>query len=145
MPEGRRRCLDSKRSQVREVCVAKHCPNPDCAGLARDGCVAEYDDRLAECLDCGTRLVTGPSDRDRELGLEFNDLQTVFIAASVIQGHIVAGAIESEGIPVYIKGEMLQGAVGELSADVHQVEIQVPVERADGARQIAMRFEGKLN
>jgi hypothetical protein len=40
---------------------------------------------------------------------------------------------------------MLQGAVGELSADVHQVEIQVPVERARGAREIAMRFEGPFD
>jgi len=125
-----------------ETGVAKHCPNPDCAGLARDGCVAEYHDELIECIDCGAHLVSGLSQRDRELGLEFNDLQTVFIAANVVQGHLVAGLIEAKGIPVYIKGEMLQGAVGELSADVRLVEIQVPVERALDARQIAMRFEG---
>ena len=123
--------------------MAQHCPNPDCVGLARDGSVAEYNDRLGRCLDCGARLVSGEFQPDRELGLEFNDLQTVFIAANVVQGHLVAGSIEAEGIPVYIKGEMLQGAVGELSADVHQVEVQVPVERALHARQIAMRFEGQ--
>jgi hypothetical protein len=125
--------------------VAKHCPNPDCAGLARDGSVAEYDDRIVECLDCGVRLVTGLSlPEDPELGLEFNDLETVFIAASAVQGHLVASSIEAEGIPVYIKGEMLQGAVGELSADVHQVEVQVPVERSERAREVAMRFEGRF-
>lgn len=124
--------------------MSKHCPNPDCAGLARDGCVAEYDDRIVECLDCGARLIKGLSLPDPELGLEFVELETVFIAASVVQGHLVAGSIEAEGIPVYIKGEMLQGAVGELSADVHQVEVQVPVERAEQARQIAMRFEGRF-
>ena len=124
--------------------MAKHCPNPDCAGLARDGSVAEYDDRIVECLDCGARLVRGLSLPDSELGLEFVELETVFIAASVVQGHLVAGSIEAEGIPVYIKGEMLQGAVGELSADVHQVEVQVPAERAEQARQIAMRFEGRF-
>jgi len=122
--------------------VVKHCPNPDCAGLARDGCIAEFDVRLFECIDCGARLVSGQAQPDRELGLEFNDLRTIFIAASIVQGHLVAGSIEAEGIPVYIKGEMLQGAVGELSADVRLVEIQVPVERALDARQIAMRFEG---
>ncbi len=123
----------------------KHCPNQECVGLARDGCVAEFDDRLVECLDCGGRLVRGHSFPDREPGLEFNDLETVFIAGNAVQGHLVAGSIEAEGIPVYIKGEMLQGAVGELSADVHQVEIQVPVERARGAREIAMRFEGPFD
>jgi hypothetical protein len=123
--------------------LAKHCPNPECAGLARDGCVAEYNDWLVDCLDCGTRLVSGTHRPDRDIGLEYNELRTVFIAASVVQGHLVGGAIEAEGIPVYIKGEMLQGAVGELSADVQQVEVQVPIEREDQARQIAMRFEGR--
>lgn len=137
--------FETDRLQVKETGVAKHCPNPDCVGLARDGCVAEYDDRLVRCLDCDARLVAGPSQPDHELGLEFNDLRTVFIAASVVQGHLVAGTIEAEGIPVYLKGEMLQGAVGELSADVRQVEVQVPVERAERARQIAMRFEGPLD
>jgi len=88
--------------------------------------------------------VKGLSLPNEEVGLEFLELETVFIAASAVQGHLVAGTIEAEGIPVYIKGEMLQGAVGELSADVHQVEVQVPVERAEQARQIAMRFEGRF-
>ena len=123
--------------------MVKHCPNQECAGLARDGCVAEYVDALVECIDCGTRLVSGHGERDLDPALEFNALQTVFIAANSTEGHVVAGAIEAEGIPVYIKGEMLQGAVGELSALEYQVEIQVPIERADRAREIAMRFEGR--
>ena len=123
--------------------MAKHCPNPECAGLARDGCVAEFNDTLVECLDCGASLAPGTHRPERDLGLEYNDLRTVFIAEGVVQGHLVAGAIEADGIPVYIKGEMLQGAVGELSADVRQVEVQVPFEREDEARRIAMRFEGR--
>jgi hypothetical protein len=123
--------------------LAKHCPNPACAGLARDGVVAEYVDRLIECVDCGARLVAGPPGADPEPGLEYNDLRTVFIAANGVQAHLVAGAIEAEGIPSYLKGEMLTGAVGELGADTHHVEVQVPAERAEEARTIAMRFEGR--
>ena len=37
---------------------------------------------------------------------------------------------------------MLQGAIGELAADVRNVEVQVPLERYDDARAVAMRFEG---
>ena len=85
--------------------------------------------------------MSGLRQPDHELALEYNDLQTVFIAANPVQGHVLASAIEAEGIPVYIKGEMLTGAVGELAADVLRVEVQVPVERADRAREIAMRFE----
>ncbi len=122
--------------------MARHCPNPDCAGLIRDGAVAEFVDSVETCLDCGSRLEPGSGEIDREPGLEYNELHTVFIAANVVQGHLVAGAIEAEGIPVYIKGEMLSGAVGELAADTHQVEIQVPVDRVERAREIALRFEG---
>jgi hypothetical protein len=127
----------------REDRVARYCPNPDCAGLARDGSIAQFNDTLVDCIDCGERLVPGLPSSDGDLGLEYNDLRTVFIAENVVQGHLVAGTIEAEGIPVYLKGEMLQGAVGELSADVRQVEVQVPLERVDRARQIAMRFEGR--
>ena len=123
--------------------MVKHCENQDCTGLARDGTVAEFVDALTECLDCGTELVSGPAPAEPDLGLEFNPLKTVFIAGHATHGHVVAAAIESEGIPVYIKGEMLQGAVGELPSLAYQVEIQVPVERADQAREIAIRFESR--
>lgn len=121
--------------------VTRHCPNPDCAGLARDGRIAEYDDRVASCLDCGGPLLAGPAP-EIDPALEYNGLRTVFIAENVVQGHLVAGAIEGSGIPVYLKGEMLQGAIGELAADVRNVEVQVPIERFDEARALAMRFEG---
>jgi hypothetical protein len=97
---------------------------------------------MALCLDCGARLVAGTAETNAEPGLEYIDLRTVFIANSVVQGHLVAGVLEAAGIPVYIKGEMLQGAVGELAADVSQVEVQVPFERMDFARELASRFEG---
>jgi hypothetical protein len=124
--------------------VSRHCPNPECLGLARDGRVAEFEDTIETCIDCGTRLLPGEWLPDEDPALEYNDLRTVFIAENPVQGHLVAGAIEAEGIPVYLKGEMLQGAVGELAPDVRQVEVQVPAERVDRAREIAMRFEGRI-
>jgi len=121
--------------------LTRHCPNPDCPGLARDGIVAEFVDHMSECVDCGERLAFGPAVSPDDPVLEYNDLRTVFIASSAVQGHLVGGAIESAGIPVYIKGESLQGAVGELAVDVAQVEVQVPVERMDDAREIVVAFE----
>jgi hypothetical protein len=99
---------------------------------------------MSVCVDCGGRLVAGcaVADPDREPGLEYNDLRTVFIANSVVQGQVVASTIEAAGIPVYVKGEMLQAAVGELAADVGQVEVQVPIDRVERAREIALLFEG---
>lgn len=125
--------------------MARHCPNPICAGLARDGCVAEYDDVVEACLDCGSSLLPGEALPEPDPAFEYNDLRTVFISDNVVQGHLVAGAVEAEGIPVYLKGEMLQGAIGELAPDVRQVEVQVPMERVDRAREIALRFEGRAD
>ncbi len=50
-------------------------------------------------------------------------------------------ALEAENIPVHIAGEALMGAVGELPATLLQVEVQVPPEYAEHAREIALQCE----
>ncbi len=124
--------------------MIRHCANPDCAGLARDGVVAEFRDTVELCLDCGAVLAPGerPPAPDPERGVEFLELVTIFIASDLSQGQVVASTIDAAGIPVFVKGELLQGAVGELPPAVGQVEVQVPIERAQNAREIAMRWEG---
>ena len=121
--------------------MTKHCPNENCPGLARDSVVAEFVDELERCLDCDARLIRGVAFPEPPAPFEYNDLRTVFIAADVVHGHLVAGAIEVEGIPVYLKGEALRSAVGELPPDVMQIEVQVPVANEEQGRAIAMRFE----
>lgn len=121
--------------------MTKHCPDPECAGLARDGVVAEYQDSIVDCLDCGARLISGPPGADPERTVEFHELVTVYHAPHVLAGQAIASALESEGIPVYLKGAMLTGAVGELPVTVAQVEVQVPSERADRAVEIVRDFE----
>lgn len=121
--------------------MLKHCPNPDCEGLARDGVVAEFRDTVSHCLDCGEPLALGERPTAVELATEYVELVTIFIAADFSQGQLVAGVIESAGIPVFLKGEHLVGAVGELPATVSQLEVQVPIEREEDARQIAMAWE----
>ena len=114
--------------------MAKHCPNPNCAGLARDGCVAEYGDAVETCLDCGSSLLPGEALSDPDPAFEYNELRTVFIADNVVQGHLVAGAIEAEGIPVYLKGEMLQGAINEHGLEDDMSALALTYERLTGAR-----------
>ncbi len=124
--------------------VVKHCPNERCPGLARDGFVPEFIDALERCVDCGTRLIRGEAAPEPPPPLEYVDLRTVFIAADVVQGHLVRSLLEVEGIPVHLKGEGLRAAVGELPADVTRIEVQVPFEREDEARTIAARFEPSI-
>jgi len=121
--------------------MAKHCPNEQCPGLVRDGIVPEFVDGLERCVDCGSRLIRGEAHPEPPPPLEYVDLRTVFIAADVVQGHLVRSLLETEGIPVHLKGEGLRAAVGELPADVTRVEVQVPCEREDEARVIAACFE----
>lgn len=122
--------------------MTKHCPNPDCPGLARDGAVGEFVDALEACLDCGGGLMRGAAPRDAPECPEFSDLETVFIAGDLVQGHLVRGRIEAEGIRAYVKGEPLVGALGELPRDVVAVEVQVAAEDREAARAIALIFEG---
>ena len=58
----------------------------------------------------------------------FHEFRTVFIASDAVQAHLVRGLIEAEGIRVYLKGEVLSSAIGELPMTVKQVEVQVEVE-----------------
>jgi hypothetical protein len=117
----------------------KHCPNRDCGNLVRHGAVAEFFDIVDVCADCGTPLVSGEAPRPQPP--IFQELETIYQAADGMQAHIVRAALEEEGIPVNISGEALMGAVGELPATMLQVEVQVPPEFAQRAREIALRCE----
>ena len=122
-----------------------------CAGLIRDGVAPEFVDTVEICVDCGRPTAHGESlsrrdgaaaDRVRASeALEFNDLATVFIASGTMQGEIVASLLDAAGIPVHVKGAPLQGAMGELPADVVQVELQVPRERVEEALELTARWE----
>ena len=122
--------------------MARHCPNSDCPGLARDGTVPEFVDTVEACVDCGGSLMTGRAPTDPHEGPGYSDFRTVFIATDSVQAHLVKGLIESEKIRVYLRGEALSGAVGELPATVMQIEVQVPSEDYLEAREVALRFEG---
>jgi hypothetical protein len=101
--------------------------------------VAEFFDIVDVCADCGTPLVSGEAPRPQPP--IFQELETIYQAADGMQAHIVRAALEEEGIPVNISGEALMGAVGELPATMLQVEVQVPPEFAQRAREIALRCE----
>lgn len=121
--------------------MTRHCPDEQCPGLARDGVAAEYVDTVELCVDCGSRLVQGEAHPEPPPPLEYLELCTVFIASDVVQGHLVRSVLEAEGIPVFLKGEGLRSAVGELPPNVMQIEVQVPIEREDEGRALAARFE----
>jgi hypothetical protein len=117
----------------------KHCPNPDCESLIRYGTVGEFLDETEVCTDCGTALALGEAPRPEPP--VFRELQTIYQAADGTQAHMIRFALEAANIPVHIAGEALMGAVGELPATLLQVEVQVPPEYAEQAREIALQCE----
>lgn len=67
--------------------------------------------------------------------------RTVFVACDAVQAHLVRHLIEAEKVVVYLKGERLIGAIGELPADVSQLEVQVPEGDFEVARSVVREFE----
>ena len=58
---------------------------------------------------------------------------TIYSAANTADAHLIRQMLEAEGIPAFIQGEYLQGAVGELPANT-EILVRVADENAGAAR-----------
>ncbi len=116
----------------------KHCGNRQCAYFESNGAFAEYRDDIESCSDCGGALVGGEAP-SVEVG--FRPLVSIYRAENAIQAHLIKAILEDEEIPVEIKGESLNSALGELPVTVIEVEVLVPPEHRERARELALQFE----
>lgn len=64
----------------------------------------------------------------------------IYRAANIADAHLIRQLLEAEGIPAFIQGEYLQGAVGELPANT-EILVHVADENADAARAIVDEWE----
>lgn len=64
----------------------------------------------------------------------------VYRAANIADAHLIRQLLESEGIPAFIQGEYLQGAVGELPANT-EILVSVADERADAALEMIKEWQ----
>lgn len=64
----------------------------------------------------------------------------VYRAANTADAHLIRQMLEAEGIPAFIQGEYLQGAVGELPANT-EILLHVADEHADAARAVVDAWE----
>lgn len=64
----------------------------------------------------------------------------VYRAADIADAHLIRQMLEAEGIPAFIQGEYLQGAVGELPANT-EILVRVPDEHFDAARAVVADWE----
>lgn len=61
-------------------------------------------------------------------------------AANIADAHLVRQMLEAEGIPAFIQGEYLQGAVGELPANT-EILVRVSDDCYDDARAVVAEWE----
>jgi Putative prokaryotic signal transducing protein len=64
----------------------------------------------------------------------------IYRAANIADAHLIRQLLEAEGIPAFIQGEYLQGAVGELPANT-EILVHVADENADAARVVVDEWE----
>ncbi len=64
----------------------------------------------------------------------------IYRAANIADAHLIRQMLEAEGVPAFVQGEYLQGAVGELPANT-EILVHVADENADAARAIVDEWE----
>lgn len=62
-------------------------------------------------------------------------MRTVYEAADLIDAHLVRMALEAEGIPAYVRGEVLTGGMGDLGV-FGLVAVSVPESAWPPARAL---------
>lgn len=65
----------------------------------------------------------------------------IYRAANSTEAHVIRGLLEQQGIQVHLFGEELSSGIGELPADVIEVEIHVPKGYRQLARQLIEEYE----
>lgn len=126
----------------------KHCPNPECGGIAKFNIISEFNDSAAACSDCGGRLIQGPAprleDRIRESSSAPEpdlELVPVFIAQNEPELLVVESVLKQGGIPYLAKGELIQDLFGfgqmvVVNPVTGPVEIHVRMDDAETAREL---------
>jgi hypothetical protein len=124
----------------------KHCPNPECGGIAKFKIVSEFNDTAAICSDCQTPLVDGPAPRPEDLpdrpapdpDMELVPILQVREETKLI---LVESVLEEAKIPYMAKGEQIQdlfgfGRLTIVNPITGPVVIYVSSDNAEMARQL---------
>jgi hypothetical protein len=64
----------------------------------------------------------------------------IYRAANIADAHLIRQLLEAEGMPAFIQGEYLQGAVGELPANT-EICVHVADTHAEAARAMVDAWE----
>ena len=67
-------------------------------------------------------------------------MKIIFRAKDILEAHIIAGMLNSQGIDTYVGGHYLQGAVGDLAA-LGFANVFVADEQAEQAEQLLQDYQ----
>jgi hypothetical protein len=71
-------------------------------------------------------------------------MHTVYRADNLFDAHLVKDALEAEGIPAFIAGEYLTGAIGQLPA-MDYIAVMVPESSMATAQGIVAGVEARIS
>lgn len=71
-------------------------------------------------------------------------MHTIYRAENLFDAHLVKDALEAEGIPAFIAGEYLTGAIGQLPA-MDYIAVMVPESSLATAQGIVGEVEARLS
>ena len=130
----------------------KHCPNPDCHGLANFKIVSEFNDTATICSDCQTPLVDGPAPRPNELGGRPEpdpdiELVPILVVREETKLILIEARLEEAGIGYMARGEKIQdlfgfGRLTVVNPITGPVEIYVTATDVDAARKALAEILG---
>lgn len=67
-------------------------------------------------------------------------MKIIFRANDILEAHIIAGMLNSQGVETYVGGHYLQGAVGDLAA-LGFANVYVADEQAEQAEQLLQDYQ----
>ncbi|KRS22915.1 MAG: DUF2007 domain-containing protein [Alishewanella agri] len=67
-------------------------------------------------------------------------MKIIFRANDILEAHIIAGMLNSQGVETYVGGHYLQGAVGDLAA-LGFANVFVADEQAEQAEQLLQDYQ----
>ncbi|WP_462173775.1 putative signal transducing protein [Pseudoalteromonas xiamenensis] len=67
--------------------------------------------------------------------------QCVYMAEHQLEAHIVRGLLTQAGIQTHLKGEFLQGALGEIPFEQTRVQVMVYAIKLARAQQILVNYQ----
>lgn len=118
----------------------KYCPQNECPHFLRTGSLAEYNDSIVNCADCGTELLDGEPPNQIE---EENEKVSIDSPLVIIQSytdpsmaHLAKSQLESSGIPVFLRDEQISSIQWLYSQAVGGVKLEVPESYAREAYEL---------